>query len=472
MLLKYFFDEKLAHASYLIGCQQTGEAAIIDPMRDIEPYINFCKREGLKIVGAMETHIHADFVSGSRELSNRLKSKIFISDEGDENWKYQNLYSLDFKLLKDGDSFSIGNLIIDVMHTPGHTPESISFLLTDKGVNDGIPIGVFTGDFVFVGDIGRPDLIEKIAGGTGTSELAAKQMFDSIKRFKKLPDFLQVWPAHGSGSACGRAPGALPSSTVGYEKRFNWAMQIEDEQQFITALLEGQPEVPFYFKKMKSLNKIGPTLVKDLPELKSITSNFELEQLIKSNAQIIDTRDTVAFSEGHIKGTINIPFNKSFPNWVGWLIDYSRPVYVLLEEEDLGDVLIALRSVGIDNVIGYGYVNTLVKKTSNLETYKNITPLEIEKMILNNEVYILDVRSLSEWAAGHIGGAQHIMLGVLPKRLEEIRTDKPILVQCASGIRSAIGASILQANGIKNVINLLGGFSRWKKETNKLVNSR
>ncbi|WP_145653444.1 MBL fold metallo-hydrolase, partial [Bacillus paralicheniformis] len=213
MLLRYFYDEKLAHASYLVGCQKTGEAIVIDPGRNLKPYLQAAEDEGLNITAAAETHIHADFVSGARELGATHQAKLYLSDEGDADWKYQYVDELKHQLVKDGDRFSIGNLMFEVMHTPGHTPESISFLLTDGGGNADRPIGIFTGDFVFVGDIGRPDLLEKAAGIKGTSQSGAREMFKSLGKFKQLPDYLQVWPAHGAGSACGKALGAIPTTT-------------------------------------------------------------------------------------------------------------------------------------------------------------------------------------------------------------------------------------------------------------------
>lgn len=279
MLLRYFYDEKLAHASYLVGCQKTGEAIVIDPGRNLKPYLQAAEDEGLNITAAAETHIHADFVSGARELGATHQAKLYLSDEGDADWKYQYVDELKHQLVKDGDRFSIGNLMFEVMHTPGHTPESISFLLTDGGGNADRPIGIFTGDFVFVGDIGRPDLLEKAAGIKGTSQSGAREMFKSLGKFKQLPDYLQVWPAHGAGSACGKALGAIPTTTVGYEKMFNWAMAYTDEETFVKALLDGQPEPPKYFAVMKRVNKEGPPLLKDLSAVPEITSIEQVKDL-------------------------------------------------------------------------------------------------------------------------------------------------------------------------------------------------
>ncbi|MBM7585944.1 hydroxyacylglutathione hydrolase [Bacillus pakistanensis] len=467
MLLKYFYDEKLAHASYMVGCQAVKEAVIVDPGRNVDPYIKAAAKEGMKLVGALETHIHADFVSGSRELAERIGVKMFLSDEGGSDWKYQHIDHLPHTLLKDGDIIKVGNITFEVIHTPGHTPESISFILIDEGVNADMPMGIFTGDFVFVGDVGRPDLLEKAAGVKGTSVTGAYEMFESLKHFKELPEFMQVWPAHGAGSACGKSLGAIPSSTVGYEKRFNWAMQDEEADRFVETLLEGQPEPPKYFASMKHVNKVGTTSVSELPSPAIIKSIEELETLIQEGAQVIDTRSSNEFSHSHLPGTINIPFNKSFTNWAGWIVDYRRPLYLLTEPETTEEVKIALQSIGVDQLESHMDVNKAIQSASMLESYKNIKSNEAEHLIKNREVAVLDVRSQSEWDAGHINGAKHIMLGNLLDRIEEVPLDIPILINCQAGGRSAIAASILQSKGVKDVLNLTGGYTDWQTEVKK-----
>lgn len=460
MLLRYFYDEKLAHASYLVGCQQRGEAFVVDPMRNIEPYIEVAEKEGMKITGVLETHIHADFVSGSRELASHFDLTMYVSDEGDENWKYENLEDIKHRLLKDGDQFELGMLTFEVMHTPGHTPESISFLLTDGAAADE-PIGIFTGDFVFAGDVGRPDLLEKAAGVEGTAKAGAKQMYESIERFKQLDDYLQVWPAHGAGSACGKALGAVPSTTVGYEKRFSWAMQFDNKANFIEELLDGQPEPPYYFAVMKSVNKVGVELLNNLPELKEVTKLAEIEGLIQEGNQVIDTRDPVSYAEGHVAGTFNIPFNKAFTNWIGWIIEYEKPLYLLVDEDaDLDEMMTALHSIGIDKVLGYANAADIIAQSSNLNSYESLTPTEAKILIDAGDVAIVDVRNLTEYEAGNING-QHIMVGRLKNHLDEFPKDHKTIVHCQSGLRSAIAMSVLKANGIHNIVNMTGGYNRW-----------
>lgn len=474
MLLRYFYDEKLAQASYLVGCQATGEGIIIDPSRDIIPYLKVAKEQGIRIVAATETHIHADFISGARELAATVNAKLYLSDEGTLDWKYQNLNQINHQLVKDGDIFMIGNIEFKVMHTPGHTPESISLLLTDRGGRADQPMGLFTGDFVFVGDIGRPDLLERAVGIQGSADEGARQMFASLNRFKELPDHLQVWPGHGAGSACGKALGAVPSSTVGYEKMFNWALAFDDEEEFVNALLEGQPEAPRYFKYMKHSNKVGPSLLSKLPTPKEILSaKSEVYTLLKDRAMIIDTRSNTEFSRGHIHGTINIPYDRSFTNWAGWIVDYESPLYLLIDKNQFTSILHDLYSVGIDHIAGYIDLAVINEYSTNeLESYENKTPSEMASLVKNEQVHILDVRNLTEYEEGHIPGAQHIMLGTLAERIEEIPLDKPIMVHCKGGGRSAIGTSILQAHGINNVVNLAGGYQRWSQEGNQIERNR
>lgn len=464
MLLKYFYNEKLAHASYLVGCQATGEAVVIDPGRNIELYLRSAEEENLRIVGAAETHIHADYVSGARELAARTGATLYLSDEGDANWKYQFPAAYSHQLLHDGDSFGIGNIRFQVLHTPGHTPEHISLILTDGAAADQ-PIGIFTGDFVFVGSIGRPDLLERAAGLAGTAESGARQMFRSVQRFKQLPDYLQVWPAHGAGSACGKGLGSIPSTTVGYEKRFNPMLQIEDEEAFVQALLDGQPESPKYFAVMKRVNKEGPALLHGLPRPELLPAD-RLPQLVAAGATVIDTRNAGAFATGHWPGSINIP-QDYLATWAGWLLSYDQPYYLLIEPAKLDEALAALVYIGLDNAAGVfepEALDVLAADGHLLQSYDAEPPTELVEEIRRGDALLLDVRNASEWQEGHIPFARHVMLGELPERAAEFINGKPIVVQCRTGGRSAIGASILQAQGAQRVINMTGGFQQWQRQ--------
>jgi hydroxyacylglutathione hydrolase len=462
MLLKYFYDQNLAHASYMVGCQATGEAIIVDPGRDIEPYLHEAEANEMRIIGVTETHIHADFVSGARELAERTGAKLHLSDEGDEDWKYRFLDGYEVQLLRDGDSFQAGNVRFDVMHTPGHTPEHISFLLTDMGGGADRPMGIFTGDFVFVGATGRPDLLEKAAGVADTAVDGARQMFRSLQRFKQLPDYLQIWPAHGAGSACGKGLGAIPSSTVGYEKLFNPALAYDQEEEFVRYLLADQPEPPKYFAVMKRVNKEGPAVLHHMPMPQHMPA-ARIPELLSEGAMIIDTRTAGSFASRHIKGSINIPA-QALASWAGWLVDYSQPLYLIIDSDNLASAVRDLIYIGIDNLEGYfetTAIETLAGMGHHLRTYEMATAEKIADRILDGSVTLVDVRNQTEWDEGTIPGAHLIMLGYLQERAGEIVNGQPIVVQCRSGARSAIGASILLAKGATEVINLQGGIRDW-----------
>jgi hydroxyacylglutathione hydrolase len=457
MYLKYFYDQQLAHASYMVGCQKSGEAIVIDPSRDVMPYAEVADAEGFRIVGAAETHIHADFVSGSRELATRFGAKLYLSDEGPADWKYAFANRDDCVLLKDGDEFFIGNVKFQVMHTPGHTPESISFLLTDLGGGASAPMGIFTGDFVFVGSIGRPDLLETAAGVAGSAEVGARQLYRSMRKFRDLPDYLQVWPAHGAGSACGKGLGAIPSTTVGYEKLFNPALQFHDEQAFVDYILADQPETPYYFAVMKRVNKAGPQLLADLPKVRPMAA-AELATVAAASL-VIDVCPPTEFSQGHVPGTINVPAS-TLVQWAGFFADYQRPLFLLTEQSSLTAALRGLRSIGVDNVEGYFDAAEVQAAGLRTETFVSATPEELRESVESGRVRLLDVRSQTEYAAGHIPGAEHVFLGELMKKVLGLDRGKPVVAQCQAGGRSAIASSILQRAGF-NVTNMRGGYQAW-----------
>lgn len=456
MFFKHIYETGLAQASYLVGCQATGEAIVIDPKRDIDTYLEIAEQENLKITHIAETHIHADFLSGSRELAKATGAEIYLSDEGGNDWQYQ----FPHIGLKDKDTFKVGNLLFEVMHSPGHTPEHISFILTDTASSNH-PVMIFTGDFVFVGDVGRPDLLEKAAGIKGTQEIGAHQMFNSLKKFKTLPDHIQVWPGHGAGSACGKALGAVPSSTVGYEKLTNWALGIEDENQFVKILLDGQPEPPKYFAMMKKLNKVGPRILGSIPH----PGRFSLQQFenaVKENVTIIDTRDKLSFAGGHFPGSINIQDNSSFSTWAGWMLEYDKPFLIVARDSRIEALTKALIRIGLDNIVGY--VNDMDKIANagyQTETIKQITVQQLKDR--NENFLFLDVRGYAEYNAGHIEDALNIHAGYLKDHIDKLPRDRKIVVHCAGGDRSAIAASLLKRNGYDNIYNLTCGMNGWKQ---------
>lgn len=458
MLLKYFYDKALAHASYLVGCQRAKQAMIVDPGRDVEQYIAMAAQEGVELTAVAETHIHADYVSGARELAARLGVKLYVSDAGPDEWKYQYLGDCEHQLLKDGDSFMLGNIKLEVIHTPGHTPESISFLLTDQGGNADKPMGIFTGDFVFVGSIGRPDLLEQAAGLANTAEPGARDLFRSIQRFRALPDYLQVWPAHGAGSACGKGLGAVPSSTVGYEKLFNPALQISDEDEFVKYILADQPEAPKYFAEMKRINKQGPAVLGD-EELPALQSPRDLKKIL-AEATVIDLSPSTEFAKSHVPGTVNIPA-AMLAGWAGWLIDYAQPVYLIAQPGSLREAMRVLRKIGLSDVRGYFDRFEVREASLATESYHSQQPVELKPLVEAGEVTLIDVRSVAEWSRGHIPGATHHFLGHLPDTISSVSPAKPLVVQCQSGARSAIAASVAQAAGF-DVINMAGGYQAWE----------
>ena len=459
MLLKYFYDQSVAHASYMVGCQKTKEAVIVDPGRDIEQYLDMAKREGVNIVGVAETHIHADYVSGARELADRIGAKLYVSDEGTADWKYMYAKQYDHQLLKNGDTFKIGNIQFEVMHTPGHTPESISFVLTDQGGGADKPMGIFTGDFVFVGSIGRPDLLEEAAGIQNTAEPGARDLFKSAERFKQLPDYLQVWPAHGAGSACGKGLGAIPSSTVGYEKLFNPALQYTDENEFVKYILSEQPPAPKYFALMKKVNKEGPIVLGSEQTPQFVDAN-EIDSA-REVGTVLDVRIPSAFADAHVPGSINLPM-KMLASWGGWVLDYSKPIYLIAEGETLREATRVLRKIGVEEISGAFQFGELEAAKVVTESYDNVLPKDVATEIENNEVTLIDVRKPAEWEAGHIPQAEHRFLGTLPQAIDKIDDSKLIVAQCQSGARSSVATSILQAAG-KNVVNLAGGYLGWTK---------
>jgi hydroxyacylglutathione hydrolase len=461
MLLRLIYDDKLAQASYLLGCPATGHAIVIDANRDADQYIRLARKEGVRITLVTETHIHADYLSGSRELAHRANAQLLLSAHGGDDWSYRFPELEKVQLLQHGARFKVGNIQIEVLHTPGHTPEHIAFLVTDTASADK-PIGLFSGDFVFVGDVGRPDLLEKAAGVAGTMERSARTLYQSLQQFKALPDYLQVWPGHGAGSACGKALGAVPQTTVGYEKMFNAALSVESEPQFVDFILAGQPDPPRYFAIMKRLNRDGPPLLNALP-VPPQRDGHELPAALSSGALIVDTRAAVSFARGHVPRTINIPYNKSFTNWAGWLIPYDRDFTLIVDERtNVSDVARDLALIGLDRLQGYFSADALGMVPDLQQTTSIKTP-EMLKLADSPDGIVVDVRNYNEWQAGHIPGAIHIPLGELAERANELPRDQPIAVHCQGGGRAAIAASVLQSQGFDDVLHVQGGYTEWAK---------
>lgn len=458
MLIRRLYDDKLAQASYIIGCQANGEALIVDPNRDIEQYLAAADEEGMEIRYVSETHIHADYLSGSRELARRAGATLLLSGDGPPDWQYGFAEGDGARLVHDGDEIALGNIRIKILHTPGHTPEHISFMITD-GAASAEPMGILSGDFIFVGDVGRPDLLEKAAGLKDTMEQGARVLYASLERFRGLPDYLQLLPGHGAGSACGKALGSVPTSTLGYERLVNWAFQCGTEDEFVTQVLQDQPEPPVYFAEMKRLNRDGPALVGALPDPPRLNPDV-LDDLLAQGGIVVDTRSQERFAAGHVPGTINVQLDKGFPNWCGWFLPYDRPIHFIADgPEQAREAARDLVLIGIDHAAGYfdqAALDGWRARHGALEMSRVVTWAEAEKMAGAGGVMV-DVRKRTEWNEGHVPGATHIHLGYLRGRVSDLPRDVPVLLYCRTGNRSGIGMSLLQAEGFTQVVNVEGG---------------
>ncbi len=463
MIVRRFFEPALAQASYLIGCAASGEAIVIDPHRDAEVYTRAAAADSLEITHVTESHIHADFLSGTRQLASLTGAKMLLSDEGDDQWKYA--FADDGQRLRDGDRIAIGNVQLEVLHTPGHTPEHITFVVTDGAVANA-PIAAATGDFIFVGDVGRPDLLERAANIQGTMKAGARTLFQSLKSFDRThEEWLQIWPGHGAGSSCGKGISAVPHSTLGYERRFNWAFKVASEDDFVDAVLAGQPDPPTYFATMKRMNKMGPPILNGFrtpPRL----SDEELPALIARGSVVVDTRPIAEYAAGFAQGTLNLPLTGSFVTWAGWLLSYTEPIYLLLgegAEVRLPEIVRALSLIGLDQVAGYFSHTALSKASQPLSTIRQIQPSELAGMRGDHTPVVIDVRHEGEWRGGHLPSAIHIPLGHLSRRLSELPKGQPLVMQCQGGSRSAIATSLLRRAGYDDVSNLVGGYGAWVK---------
>jgi hydroxyacylglutathione hydrolase len=477
MLFRMLYDNKLAQAAYLIGCQRTGEAIIIDPERDVDRYIEAAQREGLRITAIAETHIHADFLSGARELAERTGARLYLSAEGGPDWQYQwvnkNQGGVPYhhQLLKDGDTFKVGNIKFQAVHTPGHTPEHLIYLVTDLGGGVTEPMGLASGDFIFVGDVGRPDLLETAAGQVGSKEISAQTLYRSIQKFKELPDYLQVWPAHGAGSACGKALGAVPQSTVGYEKRFNPALgMFANQSMFVESILYGQPEPPYYFARMKKENRDGPAILGQLPEPEPVPADA-IKRILKKDVALLDTRPWAEFSSGHLPSALYSPLNTAFPTIAGSYVEPGIPIYLIVEKSRVNEAVRDLIRIGLDEVAGYITPATLkafAKSSRKLVRTESMPMVDLKNFRLDSNTVILDVRRADEFDDGHLRGAINIAHTRLLPRLNDIPKNKRLLVHCQSGSRSAYATAMLQSRGFE-AVQMEGGYQAWEKVEGEIV---
>ena len=460
MLFHQRFVPGLAIASYVVGDEQSGEAIVVDPTRDVESFIQYASDNDLRITHIVETHVHADFVSGSRELKARLNDEpqIHVSGMGGAEWTppYAD------HVAADGHQMRVGSIRLEAVHTPGHTPEHVSWALYDETRSSDTAWLLFTGDFLFVGDVGRPDLL----GAEAQRELAHQLYQTVFERLPAMPDITEIFPAHGAGSLCGKAIGSRRSSTVGFERQFNPALVPKSEQLWIGDLMRSMPLAPPYFRRMKQVNAEGPPIIgTQLPG----SRRFSPQQVhggACDDCLLLDVRSKESFAAAHLPGAINIPLADNLPTWAGWMLPYDRPLLVVADNPALmPQVATHLLRVGFDDLHGYlhGGIDAWENSGLPLATLDTVSVERLHERLRSdrNGLTVLDVRSASEWDSGHINGARHIHLGKLAEQLEEIPRDKPVVVLCGSGYRGSIAASLLMSRGYENVSNVLGGMTAW-----------
>lgn len=440
MYIEQLYTNCLAEAAYYI--ESEGEAAIIDPLRETEPYIDLADRRGARIKYVFETHFHADFVSGHIDLSRKVNAPIIYGPNADTEYAVHNA--------TDGEEFILGKVKIKVLHTPGHTPESSCYLLLDEL---GKKHAIFTGDTLFVGDVGRPDLLD----GLMTSEALASMMYDSLtQKIKTLPDDVIVYPAHGPGSACGKNIGSETVSTIGEQKKFNYALQDMGRAEFIEKITEGISPPPQYFFEDARINKMGYDPIEDvIRENTKPLSGIAFTKFVSQGATILDTRSADDFEKGYIPGSVNIGLNGQFAVWVGTLIDISKKLVLITQPGKETETVLRLARVGYENVVGYlkDDINTLGK----LEKVRSVSADKV-KSEMKKGALVLDVRKQGEWSVSHLKEATFFPLSDFPGCIISLDKETPYIVHCGGGYRSMTAISIMKNLGFKNLINVNGGF--------------
>jgi hydroxyacylglutathione hydrolase len=454
MFLRQINDPALAQYAYLIGCPRTGEALVIDPERDIDRYRDLAEVNDLRITAVAETHIHADFVSGSQEFAVDPSVTLYLSGQGGEDWSYRWPRAQDRVIfLRHESSFRVGSVGVTAIHTPGHTPEHLCYLVTDFGSGADAPIAVITGDFLFVGDVGRPDLLEAAVGVSGAKEFSARQLQKSLaERLVNLPDFLQVLPGHGSGSSCGKGLSAIPMSVLGYERRFNRALRlaIADPAAFVEDILSGQPDPPLYFARMKRVNRDGIAVTGRFPSLRKVTPREAAIFAAEHRGKLLDTRTSrTVFDAGHLAGALHAPYpGNFFLASAGSYVDEDEQILLLVEHEaDVEEMGRQLYRIGFDHPAGYVMASEAASEGLMIEKTARVDFATWNREALSPEEIILDVRNASEFSEGHLPGAMNIPYTRLRSRLHELSRDKRLYVHCGSGKRAVLAASFLHLKG-------------------------
>jgi len=467
MLLRQITDPSLAQNAYLIGCPRSGEAIVIDPERDVDRYLALAAENGLRLTAVAETHIHADYLSGARELLERHGAIAYLSAEGGPDWQFEWAKGHpNARFLRDGDTFKIGNIELKALLTPGHTPEHLSFLVTDLGGGADEPIALLSGDFIFVGDVGRPDLLESAAGQIGAREPAARTLYASLRRTRELPGHLQILPAHGAGSACGKALGAVPVSVLDYERRFNGALREAldgPKANFVNDILSGQPEPPLYFARMKRDNRRGPALLPDgHPFAPPRIDPTGLRSWVGSPGRVILDlrRDRAAFMSRHLPGSLFAPMpGGKLPVAAGSYVAEDSEILLLARDAaEAGEATRQLLRIGLDQVRGWLPVDEALSDDSLVTALPRIATAELPDALAGSPgALVLDVRGADEFAASHVAGAKHVAYTRLAAHLDEIPADRPLFVHCGSGLRAALAVPFLASQG-RQVIHVDGDF--------------
>ena len=477
MLLRQIADPTLAQYAYLVGCQRTKEALVVDPERDVDRYLAAAAAEGLTVTHVAETHVHADFLSGARDLAEATGARLFLSAEGeDAGWGSAWAEGRDdVTFLRDGDAFRVGHIEITAVHSPGHTPEHLAYLVTDHGGGASSPMGLLSGDFVFVGDLGRPDLLESAAGQAGAQAPAARMLYDSVQRFLDLDDHVQVWPGHGAGSACGKALGAVPQSTVGYERRYNGAIDAAQRgrEGFVDAILDAQPEPPLYFGRMKRQNRDGVPPLSALPAPRALSPDelADLGAVGLGDAVVVDARpDRSAFMAAHLPGALYSPLTKAFSTVVGsFVADPDTPLVLVLPEGRVEEAVRHLVRIGYDDVPAYATYETLADVLRRDGVASTIPEVGFEE-VAGRPVgaAVLDVRRAAEHAGGHVPGAANVAHTRLAGRTDDVPEGAPLYVHCQSGARAAVASAFL-ARGGRDVRYVNDGFARYREIAQRAV---